>query len=328
MLKNWNGWEVLKINNIVISEMNKKFLRFFFFYSLLAIVHRPAFCAKKLWSPPKGFKKVYKQRGIKTLTSGTAKRKLVIIQVPKELNRKDFEDNLKLACVQTYKEFLPIIVRAVAYRMGDPLTSQHIARCDFAPFGDWKHTSSNVNLADYDWKIWINEIYFKKKTLVPKLKGLVFFKNTANLFRGVNMWDQKSIIVPVKKNSIAEILAGEVVTIKGNEHLRYQVKILHGSAQDKLGWVFGKVLEKLPEGTPAILEDPVLNEVIITPELHNFTSIEEFMPLPNGTECKILDYKIASVGELKFPRYKVQVNYRDKVIEAWTHADWVLPRME
>lgn len=188
------------------------------------------------------------------------KRIQIRITVPAGLNKSDLENNLKHATKSIYNKHIPNGISIFAYEEGDNVMSTYtVAKCDFAPFGDWEKITSSSKLDDYKLQIDIREAYFKPKTLTLKKGSVVKLfreekwdrkkrdfvpaKDVA-LSKSINSWVEEDIIAYAMNNSSAKIL--DVYKEKfsdGSDFIRYKVLVTI-NGKDFEGWVHGEEVRK------------------------------------------------------------------------------------
>ena len=184
------------------------------------------------------------------------KRIQIRITVPPGLNKSELENNLKHATKTIYDKHKPNGISVFAYEDGDNVMSAYtVAKCDFAPFGDWGKISASNKLDNYKVQIDVRDAYFKPKTStfekgsVVKLfreekwdrnkKDFVPVQDVA-LSKSINSWVEEDIIAYVQNNSSAKIL--DVYKEKfpdGSDFTRYKV-LVSIKGKDFEGWVHGE----------------------------------------------------------------------------------------
>lgn len=184
------------------------------------------------------------------------KRIQIRITVPAGLNKNELENNLKHATKTIYNKHKPNGISIFAYEDGDNVMSAYtVAKCDFAPFGDWGKITTSKKINNYKTNIDIREAYFKPKVSTygkgasvklfreekwdRKKKDFVTAKDVA-LSKSINSWVEEDIIAYAQNNSSANIL--DVYKEKfpdGSDFIRYKVRVsIKGKNFE--GWVHGE----------------------------------------------------------------------------------------
>lgn len=205
---------------------------------------------------PADFEPRYKIQNEEDLSYSNINRRQIRITVPYGLNKVELENNLKHATKFVYNKYKPDGISVFAYEDGDNVMSAYtVAKCDFAPFGDWGKISASNKLDNYKVQIDIRDAYFKPKTStfekgsVVKLfreekwdrnkKDFVPAKDVA-LSKSINSWVEEDIIAYVQNNSSAKIL--DVYKEKfpdGSDFIRYKV-LVSIKGKNFEGWVHGE----------------------------------------------------------------------------------------
>jgi len=87
---------------------------------------------------------------------------------------------------------------------------------------------------------------------------------------------------------------------------------------------FASASEMFASGDIVVLKDSTIQKVDLSREYNSWMDEDIIASVPNGTEAKVVEYRMEAIGDQELIRYKVRISTGGDIVDGWVHRSDVV----